>query len=561
LASSSTAEQIAAGYWEELLPMRSFLATVVGDERYDDRLEDPTAAGRAARTGLAAATLADLDRLGREPAAGPEDSIEDAVTGDVLRFICEVELEAVATDRWRLGSIDHMDNGPQVALAMLAQAQRADTPLRLDRWLARLAAFPGYIEGHIAQIEEARGLGILPSKYVARRVIDQLDGLLSEPTASTIFVTAPPVADPADRQRIAVAVDADVRPALARFRDAMCGLLPHARAEPGLCALPGGDEMYRSAVHQWTTVRSDPDGLHRSGRDDLEQIERERQAITRTAGFGADSAGYRRSLAADPTNVATSADALLARLRADMVRAKAAAPNWFVHLPRAACEVQPLGGAIAGGYFLPATPDGARPGVFYMNTIDPSSRLFSRSATTIYHETIPGHHLQIGLQNEHPGLSAFRRLGADLCAGAFVEGWGLYAERLADEMGLFRTEGERFGMLDAQAWRAARLVIDTGIHAFGWERERAVDELIGATGCEHADAEIEVDRYIAIPGQALAYRVGHREIERLRADASAAARATGRPFDLRHFHDELLGHGALPLDVLHARLPGWLAAN
>jgi uncharacterized protein (DUF885 family) len=544
--------------------MRSFLATVVGDERYDDRLEDPTAAGRAARTGLAGATLADLDRLGQEPTARPEGNIEDAVTGDVLRFLCEVELEAVATDRWRLGSIDHMDSGPQVVLVMLAQAQRADTPQRLDRWLARLAAYPGYIEGHIDQIGEARGLGILPSKVVAWRVIDQLDGLLGEPAASTVFVTAPPVGDPADREQIAAAVDANVRPALARFRDAIRDLLPDARAEPGLCALPGGDEMYRSAMHEWTTVRIDPDELHRSGRDDLEQIEHERQTIARAAGFGADSAAYRRSLAADPTNVPTSADALLTRLRADIARAQAAAPNWFGRLPRAACEVHPLGSAIAGGspgYFLPATPDGARPGVFYMNTIDPPSRLFSRSATTIYHETIPGHHLQIGLQNEHSGLSAFRRLGADLCAGAFVEGWGLYAERLADEMGLFRTEGERFGMLDAQAWRAARLVIDTGLHAFGWDRERAVDELVGATGFERAEAEIEVDRYIAIPGQALAYKVGQREIERLRAEALAAAGAAGRPFDLRNFHDELLGHGALPLDVLRARFPGWLVAS
>ena len=564
LAAPTTAEQIAAQYWEELLPMRSFRATEIGDERYDERLEDPTTAGRAARTRLAAATLADLDRLAQEPTAGAAGEIEDAVTGDVLRFLCEIELETVATERWRLESIDHMDRGPQVALVMLAQLQRADTPERLERWLARLAACPGYIEGHVQQLGEARALGILPSKIVALRVIDQLDGLLAEPALSSVFVVAPPVADPGDRQRIAAAVAANVQPALARFRDAIRDLLPDARIEPGLCAVPGGDQMYLSAMHEWTTVRIDPEELHRSGRDDLERIEHERQTIARRAGFGTDSAAYRRSLAADPTNVPTSADALLGRMKADMARAQAAVPNWFGRLPRAACEVQPLGDAIVGGspgYFLPATPDGARPGVFYMNTSELPSRLFSRSATTIYHETTPGHHLQLGLQNEHPSLSAFRRLGADLCAGAFVEGWGLYAERLADEMGLFRTEGERFGMLDAQAWRAARLVIDTGIHAFRWDRERAVDELVGATGFERADAEIEVDRYIAIPGQALAYKVGQREIERLRAEALGVADAADRPFDLRHFHDELLGHGALPLDVLRARLPGWLDAS
>lgn len=541
--------------------MRPFLATTVGDERYDERVEDPTADCHAARAGLARSTLADLDQLGRGPTALAEGDIEDAVTGDVLRFLCQVELETVASDRWRLQSIDHMENGPQVILVMLAQSQRADTPERLDRWLARLSAYPGYIDGHIDQINEARGLGLLPSRIVAQRVVDQLDGLLGEPTASTVFVTAPPVAQAADRERIAAAVDASIRPALARFRDVIRALLPEARAEPGLCALPGGAEMYRSAMHEWTTVQIDPDELHRSGRDDLAQIEHERQAIAKAAGFGADSAAYRRSIAADPTNTPNSEDTLLVRMRADIARAQAAAPDWFGRLPLAACEVEPLAVSIAGGspgYFLPSTPDAARPGVFYMNTTDVATRIFSRVATTIYHETIPGHHLQLGLQAEHPALSAFRRLGADLCAGAFVEGWGLYAERLADEMGLFRTEGERFGMLDAQAWRAARLVIDTGLHAFGWDRERAVDELVEATGFERADAAIEVDRYLAIPGQALAYKVGQREIERLRAEAAAAAEAAGRPFDLRHFHDELLGHGALPLDVLNARLPGWV---
>jgi uncharacterized protein (DUF885 family) len=559
--TSLSAEQIAAKYWEALLPMRPFLATTVGDERYDERVEDPTADCHAARAGLARSTLADLDQLGRGPTALAEGDIEDAVTGDVLRFLCQVELETVASDRWRLQSIDHMENGPQVILVMLAQSQRADTPERLDRWLARLSAYPGYIDGHIDQINEARGLGLLPSRIVAQRVVDQLDGLLGEPTASTVFVTAPPVAQAADRERIAAAVDASIRPALARFRDVIRALLPEARAEPGLCALPGGAEMYRSAMHEWTTVQIDPDELHRSGRDDLAQIEHERQAIAKAAGFGADSAAYRRSIAADPTNTPNSEDALLVRMRADIARAQAAAPDWFGRLPLAACEVEPLAVSIAGGspgYFLPSTPDAARPGVFYMNTTDVATRIFSRVATTIYHETIPGHHLQLGLQAEHPALSAFRRLGADLCAGAFVEGWGLYAERLADEMGLFRTEGERFGMLDAQAWRAARLVIDTGLHAFGWDRERAVDELVEATGFERADAAIEVDRYLAIPGQALAYKVGQREIERLRAEAAAAAEAAGRPFDLRHFHDELLGHGALPLDVLNARLPGWV---
>jgi uncharacterized protein (DUF885 family) len=207
-------------------------------------------------------------------------------------------------------------------------------------------------------------------------------------------------------------------------------------------------------------------------------------------------------------------------------------------------------------YYYPPSADTTRPGTYYVNTFDLPSRTFSRLAATTYHEAIPGHHFQIALEMENPNLNNFRRFAARYAGGAYLEGWGLYAERLADEMGLYRNDAERFGMLDAQAWRAARLVVDTGLHALRWPRQQSIDTLLAA-GLTETDAVIETDRYICNPAQALTYKLGQREHQRLRAQISAR---DGAAFDLREFHDQLLGHGSLPLATLAAELPNWVAA-
>src|SRR4030095_387434 len=207
-------------------------------------------------------------------------------------------------------------------------------------------------------------------------------------------------------------------------------------------------------------------------------------------------------------------------------------------------------------YYFPPSTDGSRSGIYYANGYDLPNRKYTKLASTTYHEAVPGHHFQIALEMENPNLNTFRRLGARMVAGAYVEGWGLYSEKLADEMGLFRDEGERFGMLDAVAWRGARRVVDPGLHALRWPRQRSIDFLLEA-GLSETDAVIETDRYIAWPGQDLTCKIGQREIERLRAELSAR---DGSHFDLRAFHDAVLGHGSLPLATLSRELPNWLAA-
>jgi uncharacterized protein (DUF885 family) len=231
----------------------------------------------------------------------------------------------------------------------------------------------------------------------------------------------------------------------------------------------------------------------------------------------------------------------------------------FRRIPSAECRVIPVEEYkerdAPFAYYYPPSADSSRPGTYYVNTFDLPSRTYSRLASTTYHEAIPGHHFQIALEGENTALNGFRRFAARYAGGAYVEGWGLYAERLSDEMGLYRNEAERFGMLDAQAWRAARLVVDTGMHALRWPRQRSIDTLLAA-GLTETDAVIETDRYIAWPAQALTYKTGQREIARLRREI---ADRDGAAFDLREFHDQALGHGSMPLATLSRELPNWVA--
>ena len=253
---------------------------------------------------------------------------------------------------------------------------------------------------------------------------------------------------------------------------------------------------------------------------------------------------------ADPAEIPATPAALVARCSEDVQRAFDAAPAWFSRIPKAGCEVRPVDPLLerdaAGAYYYPPSMDGSRCGVYFVNTYDLPSRAYWTAASTTYHEAVPGHHFQLALEMELEGLPPFRTLGFWPQGTAYVEGWALYAELVADEAGLFRSEAERFGMLDGQALRAARLVVDTGLHAFGWSRDRAYQAMVAA-GIHPTDASSETDRYIAWPGQALAYLTGRREIQRLRRERE---RREGSAFDIRRFHEDVLRHGKLPLTIL-----------
>jgi uncharacterized protein (DUF885 family) len=418
------------------------------------------------------------------------------------------------------------------------------------------------MDAYVGLLAEGRATGLTATRIATDRTIAQTERLLAIPAAESPILASAQLADgdARGRERLAAAVERHVRPALARYVEALRGdYLAGAREEPGLWSAPNGDALYRLAIRSWTTLDLDPSEVHQVGLDELAATDAERRLIARGAGFGDDIDAYRRHLVADPANVAESSDALVARAREDIERALAAAPAWFGRLPVAACDVRPVDAFMEKdapfAYYYPPAIDGSRPGIYYVNTYDLPHRFYSTLGTTTYHEAVPGHHFQIALEMEHPDLPAFRRLGSRLAGAAYAEGWGLYSERLADEMGLFRSEGERFGMLTAQAWRAARLIVDTGIHALRKDRAWGVRTLLDA-GLTETDASIETDRYITWPGQALTYKVGQREIERLRRELAAR---DGSAFDLRAFHDAVLGHGSLPLATLARELPTWLA--
>ena len=409
-------------------------------------------------------------------------------------------------------------------------------------------------------LREGIASGLTAPRIVAERTIAQIERMLDVPIESAIVPSMVSVTTEADRERVREAVRDVAYPADAAFLDVLRNeYLAATRDEPGLWSAPDGEALYRTAIRSWTTLDLDPEAVHQMGLEDLDRIDEERRRIARGAGHGDDIDAYRRALEADPANRPSTKQELVARAAEDIERGLAEAPRYFGRLPRVGCEVRPVEEFkekdAPFAYYYPPTLDGSRPGIYYANGYDLPSRTYTKLATTTYHEAVPGHHFQIALEMENPNLNTFRRLGARMVGASYVEGWGLYSERLADEMGLFRSEGERFGMLDAQAWRAARLVVDTGLHALRWPRQRSID-FLRMVGLSETDAVIETDRYICWPGQALTYKVGQREIERLRAELTAR---DGADFDIRTFHDAVLGHGSLPLATLSRELPGWVA--
>jgi uncharacterized protein (DUF885 family) len=515
-------DAVATRFWEDMLVLNPTTATMYGDHRFDDRLEDPSAAGRAEVRAL-------IDRA------------EEELGVDELR------------------AVNHMD-GPQQLLPQVLGWQDATTPEGLDALLGRLNAYPKFMDAATEIAREGVASGLTVSRIVAERTIEQMRGMLSVPAEASVVTGAARVANDEDRAKVAQAVRDAVQPAERRYLEMLeTAYLPVTRDDdhPGLCHMPTGGSLYRYFVKSWTTLDLDADEIHRIGWEEYGSIQAERETLARAEGFDSVEA-FRAAVVADPANRAATREELVARATEDIERANAVAPTVFGRLPKSGCFVKPVEEFrekdMAFAFYYPPSTDGSRPGTYYVNTYDLPSRNYHKLASTTYHEAVPGHHFQITLEMEHPNLNVFRRLGSRMVGGAYVEGWGLYAERLADELGLYRNAAERLGMLDAQAWRASRLIVDSGIHGLGWTRQQGIDQLL-KTGLSSTDAVIETDRYISWPGQALCYMLGMREIRRLRRELEAR---DGTSFDLKRFHDEVIGHGSLPLATLAAELPKWV---
>jgi uncharacterized protein (DUF885 family) len=538
---------VADRYWDDLLELEPILGTEVGDERFDDRLPDPTAAGRAHREEVqrraleevAAIDRADIDMVGR-------------TTLDLIEAIARRDLASLEHRLDRLASVSHLW-GPGTLLADIASLQRADTPERAARYLRRLGAVPAYLDALAEVAADGARVGQTAPGLVVDRSISQVERLIE--LAPEDAPPMRPVAESTNgtKDRVAALVRDELWPAYGRYLDALRAYRPSARDTIGLSALPGGDAMYASEMLSWTSLALPADHVHELGVEDLERIHEERREIARSLGFDSPAAAIEAYLAGG-NGVAKTRDEVVRLAEEQVQRGWDAAPRAFGRRPSSNCEVRPIEAYREAdtpfAYYQSPSEDGSRPGVYYVNTGDLDDRPLYHLASTTYHEANPGHHFQVALEAEMGERPSLRRFGGILAGSAFIEGWALYCERLADELGLFLDDYERLGMLEAQGMRAARLVVDTGIHAFDWDRERAIATMTDV-GVPRTDAVIEVDRYIAMPGQALAYKLGQFEIQRWRSEAETRE---GAGFSLSSFHDHLLSLGSLPLASIQREL-------
>ena len=421
----------------------------------------------------------------------------------------------------------------------------------------RLKAVPLYLRRHRENIASGLKTGRVAARVPTEKLIRQLEEMLAAPVDESPYAEAcerlPEPLLSEWKPRLLKIVSEEIAPAARELTDFLKNdYLPKTRTggDIGLSSVPGGRAMYRHKIRSHTTADRSADELHRIGLTELEGIRDEMTQIARRAGHAGDLESYLETVRSEPANFFKTREEVLKNAELLVGQATKALPEWFGTLPKTALVVKPVEefqekNEAAARYFQPPT-DLSRPGVYYINTYKPESRPRFSMTSLAAHEGLPGHHLQIALALENKGLPQFRRSAGFT---AYVEGWALYSERLGDEMGLYRDDLSRLGMLSDQALRAARLVVDTGLHAKGWTREKAIDFMKANTPMSQEEIEAEVDRYTVWPGQALAYKVGQLELASLRDEVKAR---TGRRFDIKAFHDAVLRHGPLPLPVLRA---------
>lgn len=435
--------------------------------------------------------------------------------------------------------------------------------------LELLHAFPQVLDNATRQFRTGMDTGVVETRLTTRNMIAQIDALLAQPVEQSPFwspVAEFPAGVPEDRRAAlraawhAAIVD-EVLPAYRRFRAFLAGeYLPAAREQAGISAMKGGTTVYRRLIEDHTTLRLAPDAVHRLGLSEVARIQREMDAVRRQLGYTqGDLRGFFDTMRSDPRFHPTTREQLSDGFAAAARAVDAQVPKYFSKVPRTRLLIEPYPAYRekyeAGGSYNQGSPDGSRPGVFYYNTYDLPSRFLTGIDTLYLHEGAPGHHFQISLAQENTALPDFQRFGGN---NAYVEGWALYAETLGYDMGFYKDPMQHWGTLDDEMLRAMRLVVDTGIHAKGWSREQAIDYMLANSGMGRSDATAEVERYIAWPGQALGYKIGALTIQRLRRKAETAL---GAKFDIRAFHEQVLGSGALPLPVLEAKIDRWIAGQ
>ena len=540
-----------------------------GDYRYADQLGDYLSdAYYAAEREAAEADLAALHAIPRE-----QLNRTDRIAYDVFEYQRREDLADVQPENLALSAVRPINHftGFHTFYPVFSSGQGA-APFRnvkdYEDNLARHRQFVALVDRTVERFRQGLASGVVETQLTIRNVIEQLDTQLADaPEASPYYrpvLNFPDGVPEADRARLRQAYLEIVRdgifPAYRRLRDFLQNeYLPRARTEVGLHSMRGGDRYYARLIEKATTLPLTSDEVHNLGLSEVARIRGEMDRIRQQVGFSGTLNEFFEHLRTDPRFAPESCDALRDGYYAIGRRVDARVREIFSTIPRSPLEirrVEPFRERNeAGGSYNDGTPDGSRPGVFYFNCYDlPSIRTYGME-TLYLHEGIPGHHFQIMLASENADLPSFMRFGGNT---AFVEGWALYAETLWDELGMETDPYQRFGGLNDEMLRAMRLVVDTGIHAKGWTRDQAIQYMLDNSGMSRTEATSEVERYIAIPGQALAYKIGALTILRLRREAEEAL---GPRFDLREFHAQVLNTGALPLPVLERKIHDWIAAQ
>lgn len=545
-------------YWDEYLEQNPEFASEIGDKRFNEKISDYSV---SAINNWLAREQELLMKLAQIDPAGFTES-EDMSREMLMRQFAD-DIEGSEFKEWEM-PVNQMD-GIYRTYPQLVVELSFTTVKDYDDWIARLHQIPRAFD----QVTQNMELGLqdhrVPPKYLLEKALEQVQLLASQkpedsPLALPLkkFRASIPAAEQTRiRTEMLTVIAKEDLPAYQRFaRFMQVTYVPAGRAEPGISALPDGAKYYAYLIRRTTTTDLTADQIHQIGLEEVKKDEAEMLAIARKLGFN-DLASFRASVKANPKLKPTSAEQLLSTYRDYLKPMQAKLPELFGKLPKARFEVVPVPAYMektsAPAYYEPGTPDGSRPGRLFIDTYNATDRNLYQVEAIAYHEGLPGHHLQISIAQELTGVPAFRKFAGYT---AYQEGWGLYAERLGKDVGFYEDTYSDYGRLEADIWRAIRLVVDTGVHSEHWSREQMVDYFHEHSNVDETSVQAEVDRYIAWPSQALAYKIGQLKILQLR---DRARRQLGTKFDIRAFHDQVLDAGAMPLDMLETRIDAWIA--
>jgi uncharacterized protein (DUF885 family) len=547
-------------YWEQELKHNPEWASELGDKRYNDQVSDYSVKTENER-------LARMEDLLMQLAAIDPTGVDEvhATSRELLMRKCTQALEGAGFREWEL-SVNQLD-GIYNEYPELVRQLSFNTVEDYDQWIARLHKIPHAFD----QVTENLTLGMnehrTPPAYLVEKALKQVDELGDQDESDSPLAEPlkhfPATISKADQERITdemlTVIDKEVLPAYIRFsRFLEVSYIPACRKQPGISALPDGKQYYAFLVRRETTTDLTPEQIHQIGLDEVKRDEEQMLAIAQKLGYK-DLKSFQAAIKADPKLHPASPEALKAAYEGYINGMEQKLPTLFGRLPKAKLEVVAIpdyrAQNAAQAYYEQGSPDFSRPGRVTVNLWNAKDRSLADVEAISYHEGIPGHHLQISLAQEMTGVPEFRKQDSYT---AFVEGWALYSEQLGKDVGFYQDPYSDYGRLEADIWRAIRLVVDTGVHSEGWTRDQMVDYFRQHSGIDETNIQTEVDRYIAWPGQALAYKVGQRKFLELRAKAQ---NALGAQFDLKAFHDQLLGSGALPLDLVEAHTDAWISAQ